>query len=94
MTTVCYMNGSNEVGAAGIPAEPSRGAGAQPGRHYEPPAVTYLGTLHEFTLGDTTVPTTVSKAPEPSGPSKREVPEWLLPDRSRRPAGLRRRRGF
>jgi hypothetical protein len=55
MTTICYMNESKQVRGAGIPsaAGPDQGAGARPGRHYEPPAVTYLGTLHELTLGGT-----------------------------------------
>ena len=55
MATICYMNERNEVGAAGIHAEPGQGAGARPGRRYEPPAITYLGTLHELTLGGTEV---------------------------------------
>ena len=48
------MNGSKQVSAAGIPA--GQGAGGGPDGHYEPPAVTYLGTLHELTLGGTTTP--------------------------------------
>ena len=49
------MNGNTQVSAAGIPAGPGQREGG-PGRHYEAPAVTYLGTLHELTLGGTTTP--------------------------------------
>jgi hypothetical protein len=49
------MNGNKQVSAAGIPAGPGQ-EGARPERHYEPPAVTYLGTLHELTLGGSTTP--------------------------------------
>ena len=42
--------------AAGSPAVPGQGAGARPECHYEPPAVTYLGTLHELTLGGSQAP--------------------------------------
>ena len=57
MTTIRYMNKGKQVRGAGIPAAgPDQGAGARPGRQYERPAVTYLGTLHELTQGGTTVP--------------------------------------
>jgi hypothetical protein len=56
LATISYMNGNKQVSAAGIPAGPGQGAGARPGRHYEPPAVTYLGTLHELTLGGSQTP--------------------------------------
>jgi hypothetical protein len=44
------------VGTAGVPGEPEETADARPDDNYEPPTVTYLGTLHELTQGGTSGP--------------------------------------
>jgi hypothetical protein len=38
------------------PAGPDQTAGSRPTRDYDPPRVTYLGTLRELTLGGTSGP--------------------------------------
>jgi hypothetical protein len=44
------------VTSRGIPEEPEEVADPRPQCHYDPPTVTYLGTLRDLTLGGTTGP--------------------------------------
>jgi hypothetical protein len=56
VTTISQMKRPERVRNAQAPSEPGASAGARPPVRYEPPRVTYLGTLHELTRGGTTGP--------------------------------------
>jgi hypothetical protein len=50
------MRGLKRVTSRGIPEEPEEDTDSGPQYHYDPPTVTYLGTLRDLTLGGTTGP--------------------------------------